>query len=342
MALNRRDFLISAPILTTALFSCSSGQSVGKRPFYSEIASINASKPGAKTIIVFMPHTQQTMDVWLGLTDELERDFCLVAVKLESAFDVPIIEQAMARYHPDGLVLMNNPTVQAYRDFQALHQGIKFPPAVIVMTSFLESQANQVTNATGISYEVPLVMLITDLRKLIALPTGRVGVISRTSLLWFVNRQIELARREQVPVSVEQVGPLPRPADIRLALRRLKRSVDVIWILNDNQLLTPKLISKGWLPGLDERPWVPTIVGAASLVSPQHSFGTFAVLPDHVALGAQAASLVLDIADDDWVIGAKRAVQLSRSNKTTIDIGQIRERFALRQHALDQVDNVLE
>jgi hypothetical protein len=342
MALNRRDFLISTSILTSALFSCSSGQSVGKKPLYTELASINASQSGAKTIIVFMPHTRQTMDVWLGLTDELERDFCLIAVKLESATDVPIIEQAMTRHHPDGVVLMNNPTVLAYRDYQARHPGLKFPPAVIVMTSFLESHANQVMNATGISYEVPLVMLITDLRKLIALPTGRVGVIARPSLLWFVHRQIELARREQVRVSVEQVGPLPRPADIRLALRRLKRSVDVIWILNDNQLLTPKLISKGWLPGLDERPWVPTIVGAASLVSPQHSFGTFAVLPDHVALGTQAAGLVLDIAENDWGIGSKRAVQLSRSNKTTIDIGQIRERFTLRQNALEQVDNVQE
>ena len=342
MALTRRDFLIAVPLVTGAIMACSDKHSGAARSAYSEIRATGDSNPNAKTILVFMPQTEQTNDVWSGLSDELPRNIRAVAVRVESAADVPIIEEAMTRHKPAGVVLMNNPTVAAYREFQRLHVGNRFPPAVIVMTSFLENPSSQAANATGISYEIPLLMLMSDLRKVLALSAERVGVVVRPSLLRFITQQIELARREQILVSVERVSSSPRPAEIKLALRRLKQRVDVIWVLNDDQLLTPRLITKGWLPGLDERPRVPTIVGVASLVSPQHSFGTFAVLPDHVALGMQAAGLLLDIAAANWSLDHWYAVQLPRSTTTAIDLAQIRERFTLKQHALEQVDKILE
>jgi hypothetical protein len=113
-------------------------------------------------------------------------------------------------------------------------------------------------------------------------------------------------------------------------------------VLNDDRLLTPELIENGWLPGLRERRWLPTIVGAASLVSPQQSLGTFAVLPDHTALGVQTANLLFDIADNQWQVPAETRVQLPLSTTTTVDLTQVRERFNLRHDALAQVDRILE
>ncbi|HET9953327.1 MAG TPA: hypothetical protein VFQ61_02425, partial [Polyangiaceae bacterium] len=170
----------------------------------------------------------------------------------------------------------------------------------------------------------------------------RVGVVVRSPLRAFVDKQVSLARREQVVVTQELVGPDPNPSEIKRAIRRLKKTSDILWILNDDRLLTPKLISEGWLPGLDERPWVPTIVGAGSLVSPSRSFGTFAVLPDHVALGGQAASLLLDIADEGWTLEPNPFVQLPLSTTTTMDLNQVKERFAMQKDALHQVDHILE
>ena len=37
--------------------------------------------------------------------------------------------------------------------------------------------------------------------------------------------------------------------------------------VTERRTAEPDLITEGWLPGLNERPWRPTIVGAASLVS---------------------------------------------------------------------------
>jgi hypothetical protein len=229
--------------------------------------------------------------------------------------------------------------VLAYREFQRTTP--KAPPAVIVMTSFLDGSQRNLNRATGISYEVPLITVVTNLRRVIASPIERVGVVLRAPLRGFVQRQAELARQEQIQVVSEQVGMEPNPAELRRALRRLKQRSHAIWVLNDDRLLTPRLISDGWLPEVNERPYAPAIVGAASLVSPSQSFGTFAVLPDHTALGAQAASIVFDLADNGWSLEDAN-VQLPLSTTTTVDLIQVRERFELRKDALALIDHILE
>jgi hypothetical protein len=252
-----------------------------------------------------------------------------------------VIEGALKRYAPAGLVLMNNPTVSAYKAVQRSHPEMRFPPAVVVMTSFLETQAAELRGTTGISYEVPLITAMTNLRRLLALPSERVGVVGRAGLRAYIHRQIELCALEKIPVVTEEVSQRPNPSELKRAIRRLKQRVDVIWIMNDDKLLTPRLISEGWMPGLDERPWLPSIVGAASLVSARSNLGTFAVLPDHVALGSQAAGMLLDIADDDWQVPSGHGIDLPLSTTTTIDLAQTEERFTLKTDALQQVDRIV-
>lgn len=343
MALTRRDFLCAIPLCAGMMLGCAGGPTRSQADKQlTELASAGRANSAARTIVVFMPETPQTRDVWKGLTDELAAEYQLVAIRIEDASDKALISRAIQQYRPAALVLMNNPTVTAYRDYQRSTPGLSFPPAVVVMTSFLEGQSSQLVSATGITYEVPLITVMTNLRRLITLRNERVGVIVRQPLRTFVSTQIALANREKVVVTQEVVGASPNASEIKRALRRLKRDADVLWILNDDRLLTPKLISDGWLPGLDERPWIPTIVGAGSLVSPQRSFGTFAVLPDHVALGAQAATLLLDIAEREWSLPVETPVQLPLSTTTTMDLGQVKERFVMQKDALEQVDRILE
>jgi hypothetical protein len=289
-----------------------------------------------------MPETVQTKQVWTGLRDELSGDYQMAAIRLDASTDSPVIEEALRSYQPAALVLMNNPTVSAYRDLQRKYPGKRFPPAIIVMTSFLETQAADLHSATGVSYEVPLITAMTNLRRLLVLQQERVGVIGRAPLRGFIKRQVELSLREKVVVMQEEVSQSPNASEVKRAIRRLKQHVDVIWILNDDKLLTPRLISEAWILGLDERPWLPTIVGARSLVSATSNLGTFAVVPDHVALGGQAASMVLDVASNGWQMTADDRIQLPLSTTTTIDLVQTRERFTLQKDALQQVDRILE
>jgi len=341
MALNRRQFMLGLPLGCALLPGCASGPVSPTNHYYSEIGQTrNAS--AKETILVCMPETPQTLEVWSGLRDELAKNYNLVALRVEDRAARSVIEEGIRRHQPATIVLMNNPTVAAYNDYQHNAKNKTFPPVVIVMTSFLDAGRMQVSGATGISYEVPLITVVTNLRKLIDRPIERIGVIHRPELGGFVARQAALAEREQIGVVREVVGSTPNASELKRALRRLKERAGAVWVLNDDHLLSPKLIAEAWLPGLNERPWSPTIVGAASLVSPLQSFGTFAVLPDHAALGAQAASLVFDIADNGWALPDDTQTQLPVSTTTTLDLAQVRERFTLRGDALRQVDRVLD
>jgi hypothetical protein len=308
----------------------------------AEIAKAGPDAGAKATILVLMPETAQTREVWKGLSDELAEEYRLVAVRIEGASESSVIAEAVKRYNPAALVLMNNPTVTAYREYQSKSSVLKFPPAVVVMTSFLEGQVGQMIGATGVTYEIPLITVMTNLRKLVVLNSERVGVVVREPLKKFISKEVLLAQREKVQVVTEYVSAQPNASELKRAIRRLKNQSDVIWILNDDRLLSPRLISDAWLPGLDERPWKPTIVGAGSLVSAERSFGTFAVLPDHVALGAQAAALLLDMADNQWTIDSGAAIQLPLSTTTTMDLKQVKERFSMQKEALQQVDRVVE
>jgi hypothetical protein len=341
MALSRRNFLYALPAGLGMVACATTPRDVARGAAYRELVGGNvASKEG--TVLVCMPDTSQTREVWTGLSDDLGKHYRLVAVHAEADEAGQAIAEGMRRHQPAGLVLMNNPTVAAYRALQKNSPEVTFPPAVIVMTSFLDGHPQHLTAATGISYEVPLITVVTNLRKLIVRPIERVGVVLRPTLSGFVQRQALLARREQITVFEEQVDVRPNSSEIKRALRKLKQHVDALWILNDDRLLSPQLIMEGWIPGLNERPWSPTIVGAASLVSPGQSFGTFAVLPDHTALGSQAATLLFDIADNGWVLPEDAEIQLPLSTTTTVDLVQAKERFELRADALQNVDRVLE
>lgn len=341
MALNRRTFLLALPLFTVA-GACGTGpQSLAPQANAADRLR-GVAAPGKPTVLVCMPDTKQTREVYRGLADELSGHFALALVEMRGAHDSVAIEEAVRRERPACVVLMNNPTVLAYARYQARTRLASYAPAIVVMTSFLDRRPTTIADATGISYEVPLITVVTNLRKLMSSPVERVGVIRRTPLHEFVARQAALARREQIGVVEQPVSLEPNAAELKYALRELKQRCDAIWILNDDRLLSERLITDGWLPGLNERPYKPAIVGAGSLVSPGQSFGTFAVLPDHTALGVQTANRVFDLADADFRLDAGDDVDLPLSTTTTVDLVQARERFALRQDALEQVDHILE
>jgi hypothetical protein len=295
----------------------------------------------AQAVLVLMPNTQQAESVWEGLNGDLASEFDVVTVRVERDTPVGAVAAAIQRVKPTCLVLMNNPTVRLYHQYQHDQpRGSVFPPAVIVMTSFLEQTYRDVQNATGIAYEVPGVIQFVKLRSIVSRPVKRVGVVYRAPFASFLARQQQLARAEQVELVGEEVSRDPGRSEVSAALGRLfeKDRVDTLWVLNDNALLSPALLSSVWIPAVNEN-HVPVIVGVQSLVSKDYPVGSFAMLPDHVALGVQAANLVFDLSDHGWKVG-DRPIQLPISIRTTVQLRQVRD-FGLREGGLDGVDQVV-
>ena len=96
---------------------------------------------------------------------------------------------------------------------------------------------------------MPGVSAFLQLRGLLDRPVKRVGVLYRDRLSSF-EKQKRLAAKEKFELGNGQGSRKLDSQDIRKGVKALvdQHKVDTIWVLNDNALLRPNLIMKGWQP----------------------------------------------------------------------------------------------
>jgi len=298
-------------------------------------------RPGKALVLVAMPDSTSFRTVRRALVDEIKKDFDVSTQIVDSHTNAATFGAQIDAAHPTCLVLMDNPTVKLYRAYQKAHQGPP-PPAVVVMSSFLEELRADLPNTSGVAYEVPGVTAFVNLRSVIERPVTRVGVLHRPSFRRFVERQKALAAKEQITLVPVEVPSEPTSSDVRGALRSFQSSkIDALWVLNDNLLLRDGgFLETAWRPEIASL-GVPVVVGVPTLVSAEARFGTFAVLPDLEPLGVQAANVLYEISENDWRAG-EHAVELPVSTVTVVNMRQVKEHFGLREGAARRIDKVIE
>jgi putative ABC transport system substrate-binding protein len=296
-----------------------------------------------ENVAVLTPLEPETYELWQALVLELKEDFNITTVPISRNTGPDDLARALNRSSPQCVVVIDNRTLQLYRSLQNFLPQREFPPAVVVMTSFLERAIGRLRSATGISYEAPLISSIVTLREITPRVVRRVGVVHRRMFSNEVAAQAKLAEVEKVQLQAVVVSDEPSPEQIEDALDHLvvDQEVDAIWVLNDNRLLTPQLLASSWLPVLRFRP-VPVVVGVAALVHPDVHFGTVAVIPHHERLGVQAANLVFDLADNDWRLSSSNQVELPLSVSTVVDVEQVVDHFGFRADALAKIDKAVQ
>ena len=295
------------------------------------------------TVLVLGPQIAAANEVVSGLRDELADHYQIVERKVTAATSVEVLSQIIREVEPLVLVLLDNPTVRLYRALQAVQPpGTRFQPAVVLMAAFFEQASAGLQNTTGISYEVPAVIGFVNLRSLLGRPLRKVGVLFRHGFEGVVARQGELAAAEGFTLAGRVLDDGDRVKAVKRGLRRLLDydHVDALWVLNDSALLFPELLARAWLPVL-RHGHIPVMVGVSSLVSAKLAFGIFAVLPDHRALGRQAAGLVDTLAEANWVVGAHRPL-LPVAIEKVLNVGMARALAPIREERLREVDRLIE
>lgn len=301
-------------------------------------------RAGKPAVLVLMPGTVQAASVWDALHGELAQEFDVLTVRIERDSTLAELADAITANKPACLVILNNPTLRLYKQYQeSQSRGSTFPPAIVVMTSFLEQSYQGVKNATGIAYEVPGVIQFVKLRSLVARPVRRIGVAYREPFRSYIARERSLAMMEQIEIVGREMPREPDQAALQGALSQLLSTdkVDALWVLNDNALLSPELISSAWVPAVSGEHRIPVIVGVPSLLSKNYPVGSFAMVPDYGALGVQTANLVFDLAERGWKL-QDRTVKLPISIKTLVQFEQVRQHFGLKPGGLESVEQVSE
>ncbi|HKY41017.1 MAG TPA: hypothetical protein VJN18_34015 [Polyangiaceae bacterium] len=288
-----------------------------------------------------MPEGEAFRSARGAILGELAKDYDVATFVISSATTAKEFGARVSQLSPSCLVLMDNSSVSLLRSLQ--RQGDRaLPPAVVLMAAFLREIKGNLANLAGVVYEVPGITAFLQLRAIVAKPVNRVGVIHRPTFANFVERERALAQKEQFTLVPIQVPRDPSVDDIHQALDDLRGlNVDAIWVLNDSGLIRDTaFFQAAWLESAPQL-GVPIIVNVSSLIDPSLQFGTIGILPDHEALGTQAANLVLDLADADWKLD-ESAIELPTSTITIVDMSQVNSRFELAKDAQRRIDKALE
>lgn len=281
--------------------------------------------------------------VVLGLSEELTEEFLLHQLIVNKSTKLPQIAPQIQQIAPKIVVLMDNIAINLYKAYQkSLPPTTTMIPSVSVMASFMDMAIKDLKNARGIFYEVPLVTSVVSLRAILSSQTfAKVGVIHRK----FMTPAIQMNQKYCAKEGVELIAyPIPNKGDIQAelqtALNQLGKQVNALWIPNDNQLINAQLLQSVWLSFAKDFQ-KPIITGVDSLVAPKFDFGTFAVIPDPIRLGAQAAEIVFEALDNDWELETG-TVNPPLSVYKIINLEQAERLYQVDQQKLqNMVDKVL-
>lgn len=268
-------------------------------------SSFMAAWAQKEKILIVRPENRHFFTAESRIREDLGDRFTLISVRVEKHTSYEHLEKALEKHQPKLIVLMDQPAIRHYRAWvKSQPPDFKPVPVVTLMAVYLEREVEDLPNATGIKYEIPGVVILTNLRSLIGQKVEKVGVLYRTNLSYFFEAQkqkLEIEQIELVGREITTTSSRRMPRDIKRALSQLiqKEKVDAIWVLNDSVLVNSTLVTHAWLPAL-RRFDKPVVVGVRQLVQEGVNLGSFAVVPDHAELGGQTASLIERIVENDW------------------------------------------
>ncbi len=296
---------------------------------------------GGEVVSIFRREGKVFEEACKSLIEELGNDFVIRQhiICKESSEDefIKLIDSD----NPKLVILMDNVAINLFKKYQSNTKSHRIPSLSIMGVMIKQSIAGM-KNCCGISYEIPIVTSVVSLRSILGRSTKKVGVIHRN----FMNESIEMDKIYCKKEGIEILNiSLPDKADsyeksIMESLKRLiLQGIDVLWVPNDNLLLQTEIIKRVWNNFVPQYK-IPVIVGIEVLVSPRLNFGTFAVVPDHISLGSQAAAMVYDIRNNNWICEEKRVDPPISVNKT-INYHQAKKIFNISEEKLKSIDKIL-
>ncbi|MCP4150966.1 MAG: hypothetical protein GY757_24680 [bacterium] len=284
-----------------------------------------------------------------GILDEIEDELMVQEMIIDRRFTVQqlakSVSEKMKFYAPKVVILMDNNAIGAFKYYQdKLPAGAVIIPSISLMGVNVEDTIKELKNAYGISYDIPLYTALVHLRAIKSIRVKKTGIIHRNVLNDFVEKNRLYLKDEGIELCNIR---LPNHGiDFKKVLRKKLKElladekVDSIWIPNDNVLLDSRIIEDVWIPLLKKYK-VPVIVGLEYFVSPKLDFGTFAVLPDHIELGTQAAGIVFELKDNNWKFEVNKT-EAPLSVLKIINFKQAAKRFKVTKEDVENIDKVLE
>ncbi len=279
-----------------------------------------------------------------GIKGDIEEDeLSFQTVEIEKTTSVKEIEAAIKKTAPKVILLIGNSSINLYTQYQESNPGATFPPSIALAALFVDKFISNIKNASGIRYEIPAVISLVNMRSIIKSPIKSVGVIHREWMSSLIEENRKYLEAEGIKLVAVELPNKDSNINQKLesGLQQLKnKSVDAIWVLNDNEILNGKSIGQIWIPQLSKTD-IPVLVGVKPLLNTKYNFGTFAIVPDHYALGVQAASILYELMDENWEMGDRDITQ-PISVKKIVNVSVLDNKsIPYHKSKLQEVDEVI-
>ena len=293
--------------------------------------------------LVFKTEGEAFNEVLKGITDDLEEDLIFVPHDVTKATTPDDIGAVLKKTSPQIVILIGNEAINAYTRFQNESGQEEFPPSLAIAALFVDKLVSNINNATGIRYEIPAVTSIVNMRSMLDQRVKRVGVIYREWMKDFIEENQTYCQSEGIELVTKELPNKSKkmPKLLAKGIKELmKKKVDAFWIINDNALLNRDALLKAWIPSL-KKAKQPVIVGVDSLLATKLNFGSYAIVPDHYALGVQGASAIAEIMDEDWSL-EDRDIEQPLSVKKLMNISIMKKKGAkIKPDALNKIDTII-
>lgn len=240
-----------------------------------------------------------------GLVNEIRDEFSVSVIEVTENTSTSSIDSVIDGYSlPKAVVLIGNNAVRSYVKYANQNrQKTESIQVVTILALDVQRAVAGIEKVNAIAYETPMLTALVSFRRVFSKPVNKVGVLYRNPLKEFIEKHTRYCAKENISIIGIEVSDNTSKIqlDIASALQNLIRTenVDALWIPNDNVLLKPEFLGNIWFPALKKKK-IPLIVGVEALVNPELNFGTFAVIPDPVAMGEQAAEIIYNLKADDW------------------------------------------
>lgn len=298
----------------------------------------------SESILILRSKGQIFEETAQSLSDEIAESFSVREMIVDDSLDQDSLRRIITEISPKMIVLMNNTAINILKQYyKSLPDSIQPIPSLSLMAVYIKKSIQGLDNAMGISYEIPVVTAVTNLRSVLNKPITKIGVVYREFMVDFIKTNREYCKAENIEL-IEKVA-WKEDKDYRSFLKtKLKEllkkdNVEALWIINDNAFLKPDIIRDIWIPLLDKYK-IPAIVGVEALVHPNINLGTFAVLPDHSALGIQAAEMIYIASENNWEIVERVVPPLSVYK--IVNMNLLLEHFKDENFVLENIDKILQ
>ncbi len=279
-----------------------------------------------------------------SISYDLEYDFDIHDHVIDSEATINDIAEVMNSVNPDVVILMNNTTITLYKEYQeTLGDVDSYVPSVSLMGILIGDAIEGLQNAYGVEYEIPIVTSSVKLRSVMGGHNiSKIGIVHQGSFAQFIDENKVYCDAEGIELVTVEITGDRAERQLNNALDDLveEQGVDAVWVPLDNVIVNNGTLSNVWIPFQKDHE-IPIVVGVKVLASPEFHFGTFAVIPDHNGLGSQAASVVFDIMDNNWMVPENGGTQPPLSVRTVVNLPDNSDYFDISENDLAGVDEVL-